>query len=94
MEKVMRDTAYDYLRGMFPRHLKGLKNRPYSCYTKYVPRDTLDTLDIEEMELDSLEVPIIQDVSVSQKPEIKPSETQQIEAVENKRTRLFQRREQ
>ncbi len=94
MEKVMRDTAYDYLRGMFPRHLKGLKNRPYSCYTKYVPRDTLDTLDIEEMELDSLEVPIIQDVSVSHKPEIKPSETQQIEAVENKRTRLFQRREQ
>ena len=43
----------------------------------------MDTLDIEEMELDSLEVPIIQDVSVSHKPEIKPSETQQIEAVEN-----------
>ena len=48
MEKVMKDPAYNYLRGEFPRHLKGLHDRPYMCHTKYVPRDTIDSLAIHQ----------------------------------------------
>ncbi len=42
MEKVVKDPKYDNLRGLFPRYFKGIK-RSYSCHTKYVPRDTVDT---------------------------------------------------
>jgi len=42
MEKVLKDPSYDSLRALFPRNFKGMK-RPYSCHTRYVPRDTVDT---------------------------------------------------
>ena len=68
MEKVMKDPAYENLRGMFPRHLKGLKGRPYMCHTKYVPRDTipdslkvvLDTLHLDSKGVDGEELIIVQ----------------------------------
>ncbi|HON53576.1 MAG TPA: penicillin-binding transpeptidase domain-containing protein, partial [Bacteroidales bacterium] len=93
MEKVMRDTAYTYLRAQFPRYLKGLKDRPYSCYTKYVPRDTVDSVEVDEMGMDSIKVVVPQPVINTSKAEVKQPETQSVEAVENKRPRLFQRRE-
>jgi len=42
MEKVLKDHNYDTLHALFPRNFKGMK-RPYSCHTRYVPRDTVDT---------------------------------------------------
>jgi len=43
MEKVIKNPAYDSLHAMFPRNMKGI-DRPYSCHTQYVPRDTVDSL--------------------------------------------------
>ena len=45
MEKVINDSAFAQYRGRFPRHLKGLKNRPYSCYTVYVPKNDSTSVD-------------------------------------------------
>lgn len=45
MEKVINDTAFSQYRGRFPRHMKGLKNRPYSCYTVYVPKNDTTVVD-------------------------------------------------
>lgn len=50
MEKVMKDPAYSSLKDEFPRHLKGLHGRPYMCHTKYVPRDTVDSIEIPHMD--------------------------------------------
>lgn len=47
MEKVINDSCFAQYRGRFPRYLKGLKNRPYSCYTVYVPK-------IDSTKVDSL----------------------------------------
>lgn len=38
MEKVINDENYSYLYDRFPRHMRGLKNRPYSCHTPFVPK--------------------------------------------------------
>lgn len=38
MEKVINDEKYSYLYDRFPRHMRGLKNRPYSCHTPFVPK--------------------------------------------------------
>ncbi|MCQ2958738.1 MAG: transglycosylase domain-containing protein [Bacteroidales bacterium] len=45
MEKVINDDAFSQYRDRFPRHLKGLKNRPYSCYTVYVPKNDTTAVD-------------------------------------------------
>ncbi len=46
MEKVMNDEQYsEYWDDRFPRFLRGLKNRPYGCYTPYVPK--LDTTAVD-----------------------------------------------
>jgi hypothetical protein len=41
MEKVIADTSFAQYRGRFPRTLRGLKNRPYSCHTLFVPKDSV-----------------------------------------------------
>lgn len=38
MEKVIADPNYSCYRDRFPRHMRGLSNRPYSCQTPYVPK--------------------------------------------------------
>ncbi len=45
MEKVINDDRFVQYRGRFPRHMKGLKNRPYSCYTVYVPKNDTTAVD-------------------------------------------------
>ena len=45
MEKVINDDRFAQYRGRFPRHMKGLKNRPYSCYTVYVPKNDTTAVD-------------------------------------------------
>lgn len=45
MEKLLPNSDYKSLRGRFPQHMKGL-SRSYDCRTKYVPRDTVDTLGV------------------------------------------------
>lgn len=47
MEKVINDSAFAQYRGRFPRHMKGLKNRPYSCYTVYVPK--IDSTSVDSL---------------------------------------------
>ncbi len=44
MEKVIADTNYSYYRDRFPRHMRGLSNRPYSCQTPFVPKVEADSL--------------------------------------------------
>ena len=45
MEKVINDDRYAQYRDRFPRHMKGLKNRPYTCFTVYVPKTDSTAVD-------------------------------------------------
>lgn len=47
MEKVINDPSYAKYQGRFPRHMRGLKNRPYSCFTPYVPK--VDTTAVDSL---------------------------------------------
>ncbi len=64
MEKVINDENYSDLYDRFPRHMRGLKNRPYSCHTPFVPKidstavDSLghtDGNDIEEVAISKIQ---------------------------------------
>lgn len=47
MEKVINDEKYSYLYDRFPRHMRGLKDRPYSCHTPFVPK--LDSTAVDSL---------------------------------------------
>lgn len=53
MEKVMADTNYKQYRARFPQHMRGLKNRPYSCHTAYVPK-IIDTTAVESADIEGV----------------------------------------
>ena len=45
MEKVINNPNYEKYQGRFPRHMRGLQGRPYSCHTPFIPKTDSTAVD-------------------------------------------------